>query len=66
MSHEFKNQEFCAVSPDGEREQARTLLELVTEIYNALEKEKRGLLARDHQPAAGPRGWPPSRREGAP
>jgi hypothetical protein len=48
MSHKVQNQESCEVSPDGEVEQARTLLELVTEIYNALEKEKR-LLARDHR-----------------
>jgi hypothetical protein len=40
MSHKIQNQEPCEVSPDGEQEQARTLLELVTEIYNALEKGK--------------------------
>ncbi len=50
MSHQMQNPESCEVSPDGEQEQARTLLELVTEIYNALEKEKR-FLARDHRQA---------------
>ena len=65
MSHKIQNQESCEVSRDGEEEQARTLLELVTEIYNALEKEKR-FLARAHRLAAGSLGRPPSRREGAP
>ena len=65
MSQKMQNKESCQISQDGEEEQARTLLELVTEVYDALEKERR-LLARGHQRATGPLGLPPSRRAGAP
>jgi hypothetical protein len=65
MSHKTQKKESCEVSQEGEQEQARTLLELVTDMYNALEKEKR-LLARDPQRAAGSLARPQSRREGAP
>ena len=65
MSHKTQKKESCEVSQDAEPEQARTLLELVTDMYNALEKEQR-LLARDHQRAGGSLGRPQSRREQAP
>jgi predicted house-cleaning noncanonical NTP pyrophosphatase (MazG superfamily) len=65
MSQKIRNTEACEVSQDRCEEQVRTLLEIVTEIYNALEKEKR-VVARDPQPAAGSLGRPVSRREEAP
>jgi len=65
MSHKMQNQEFRELSRDAGEEQARTLLELVTEIYNALEREKR-FLARDERLAAGSMGGPPYAGEEAP
>jgi hypothetical protein len=65
MNQKMRNTESCEASQNGDEEQVRTLLELVTEIYNALEKEKR-LVARDPEPAAGSLGWPSSRRKGSP
>jgi hypothetical protein len=42
MSQKIQNKESCQISQDGEEEQARTLLELVTPRYTTHSKRKRG------------------------